>query len=180
MILVPVDSSAASRAVLPYAEAFARALGQGLLLFTAVSGARQEPAPSQPDGDHEAERRALAYLADLGASSEHRGIEIASRAVRGDAARTILTAAEDDDIGMLAMATHGRGAVGRWILGSVADKVMRMSSKPTLLIRPPEVPPRDATVSLRRLLVPLDGSALAETALQAATEPPRRHEPRSR
>jgi nucleotide-binding universal stress UspA family protein len=70
------------------------------------------------------------------------------------------------------MATRGHGGVQRWLLGSVADKVMRLSSRPVLLIRPPE--PEDgaasltAAVPLRRLMVPLDGSPLAEAALPLA------------
>jgi len=69
------------------------------------------------------------------------------------------------------MTTHGRGPVSRFWLGSVADQLLRRSSVPVLLIRPGEGPP-DFTRGLTssKILVPLDGSALAEQILEPATQ----------
>jgi nucleotide-binding universal stress UspA family protein len=64
------------------------------------------------------------------------------------------------------MTTHGRGALGRWIFGSVADRVARSSPVPVLLVRPREREP--GPVAIRRLVVPLDESPLSEEALSMA------------
>jgi nucleotide-binding universal stress UspA family protein len=71
---------------------------------------------------------------------------------------------------MVIMATHGRGGLQRLYLDSVADKVMRKASQPTLLVSPREEIPARQTVQLRRIAVPLDGSSLAEGALTSAGE----------
>ncbi len=54
---------------------------------------------------------------------------------KGDPAETICNFAEENEIDLIAMSTHGRGGITRWSLGSVADKVVRGSTKPVLLIR---------------------------------------------
>ncbi|MGZ8487493.1 MAG: universal stress protein, partial [Candidatus Binatia bacterium] len=66
---------------------------------------------------------------------------------------------------LIAMATHGRSGLNRWLLGSVAEKVLRGTANPVLLIRATEPAKRDGMVSVKSLVVPLDGSALAESVL---------------
>lgn len=67
------------------------------------------------------------------------------------------------------MATHGRSGVNRWFLGSVAEKVLRGTKAPLLLVRARPQANRDMA-ALQRILVPLDGSALAEKILPTAGE----------
>src|SRR5262249_3646210 len=71
---------------------------------------------------------------------------------------------------LVVMTTHGRGPLGRFWLGSVADKLLRLLSVPLLLVNPGENPP-DLTVepAFKHILVPLDGSELAERMLTPAT-----------
>ena len=66
------------------------------------------------------------------------------------------------------MTTHGRGALGRWAFGSVADAVTRTSPVPVFVIRPREGD-TDIAPIIQRVVVPLDGSPLAEEALPTAT-----------
>ena len=70
------------------------------------------------------------------------------------------------------MASHGRGAVGRLIHGSVADRVAREATVPTMVVRAGRVAP--GPVGITRLVVPLDGSPLAEQSLPVATAISRR------
>jgi nucleotide-binding universal stress UspA family protein len=70
---------------------------------------------------------------------------------------------------MVVMATHGRGGLQRMIVGSVADKVMRMGTRPVLLVRPQERPALKP-IALRQIMVALDGSPLAERALPLAVD----------
>ena len=64
------------------------------------------------------------------------------------------------------MASHGRGAIGRLLHGSVADSVAREATVPVMVVRAGQVQP--GPVGITRLVVPLDGSPLAETALPVA------------
>jgi nucleotide-binding universal stress UspA family protein len=66
---------------------------------------------------------------------------------------------------LIAMATHGYSGLNRWLLGSVAEKVLRGSSNPLLLVRATEKPARWDIPALKSLLVPLDGSEMAQTVL---------------
>jgi nucleotide-binding universal stress UspA family protein len=69
----------------------------------------------------------------------------------------------------IVMTTHGRGGMSRVWLGSVADKVVRHGSVPTLLLRPHDTPSQhERTYPIRRVLIPLDGSPLAEQAIEPA------------
>lgn len=84
----------------------------------------------------------------------------------GDIAATIQDIAVAHDADLIAMTTHGRSGMQRWLLGSVADRVVRTASLPVYLVRPGrEIMSAGAP---QRLLVPLDGSMLAETALASA------------
>jgi nucleotide-binding universal stress UspA family protein len=70
---------------------------------------------------------------------------------------------------LVVMATHGRGSLSRFWLGSIADKLVRCLPVPILLVRPQEQPPDFALDHVfRHILVPLDGSELAEQALGPA------------
>ena len=84
----------------------------------------------------------------------------------GHPAEEILRYAEENKIDLILIATHGRSGVKRWMLGSVADKVLRASKVPTWLVRAaiPEEIVFDEWPK-RTMLVPLDGSRFAESVL---------------
>lgn len=87
----------------------------------------------------------------------------------GDAAEEILRVADRDHVDLIVMASHGRGALQRWVIGSVADRVVRTSPIPVMVMRPRDEIPVEAGVrEIRRLLVPYDGSDLAAQALPFA------------
>jgi nucleotide-binding universal stress UspA family protein len=66
---------------------------------------------------------------------------------------------------LITMATHGRSGLNRFLLGSVAEKVLRGTANPLLLIRASEEAKSDGEASLKSIIVPLDGSELAESVL---------------
>jgi nucleotide-binding universal stress UspA family protein len=84
----------------------------------------------------------------------------------GDPAEQIMRVAETRRIDLILMTSHGRGAIGRLAFGSVADRVARSSPVPVLVTRPRDAD--TASVGIRRLVVPLDGSELSRQALPAA------------
>jgi nucleotide-binding universal stress UspA family protein len=84
----------------------------------------------------------------------------------GDAAEEILRVAAREGVDLIVIASHGRGAIGRWVIGSVADRVARTSLVPVMVIRPREESDNEGPAPMiRRLIVPLDGSDLASQAL---------------
>ena len=92
--------------------------------------------------------------------------------VRNAPAEGILDyAAKSPDLRLITLATHGRTGFTRWLLGSVAEKVVQGADHPLLLVRPSVEAADTALVPVgpyRKILVPLDGSALAEQVLYAA------------
>jgi nucleotide-binding universal stress UspA family protein len=73
---------------------------------------------------------------------------------------------------MIVMASHGRGVVGRLLHGSVADKVARGATVPVMVVR--SAPASPGPVGITRLVLPLDGSPLAEQSIPVALEISRR------
>ncbi len=96
----------------------------------------------------------------------------------GEAAQRIVQYANDEQIGLVAMATHGRSGVSRLVLGSVAERVLRSCSAPVLLLRPQEVPSQQSVAhqlasalgnsSNLRLAVATDGSTFGQRAVRTA------------
>jgi nucleotide-binding universal stress UspA family protein len=139
----------------------------------------EKKAPSGPPAAVPLEARSPLELAALAAMEDYLeitattlragGLRVATALKIGEPAEEILAAAAEENVGMVVMATHGRGGVERLLQGSVADEVLRTSTRPTLLVRPADHAGPSRTVALRQVLVPLDGSPLAEAALAPAT-----------
>jgi nucleotide-binding universal stress UspA family protein len=96
------------------------------------------------------------------------GIAVSVCVKEGDPAEEIINAANAQSADLIVMASHGRGAVGRFAFGSVADRVARFADTPVMIIRPQDAQPERGPVSIHRLLVPLDGSELADQAIPFA------------
>lgn len=182
-VLVPLDGSVQAETVLPHAVAAARATNSTLTLLQVVASSSILETTIWPVGipvgsmlDSAEERRiAYAYLQTTASKLHSSGVEIATQVLEGDPATEIVKRAQAGaDIGMIAMATHGRSGIGRWVFGSVAEKVLHSAPVPLLLVRvqagAPEVAVLPASESYRTILVPLDGSRAAEQALGQAAD----------
>jgi nucleotide-binding universal stress UspA family protein len=89
--------------------------------------------------------------------------------LEGEVAETLRVTAASTGTDLIVMTTHGRGPLQRLWLGSVADALVRQSSVPLLLLRPrEEVVDFAKQPALKRIILPLDGSALAEQVLPPA------------
>jgi nucleotide-binding universal stress UspA family protein len=89
---------------------------------------------------------------------------------KGRAAEAIIEKGAADGAALIAMATHGRSGITRWLLGSVAEKVLRGGANALLLVRAAEQGNADGAAALKSVIVPLDGSELAERALPVVAE----------
>jgi nucleotide-binding universal stress UspA family protein len=107
--------------------------------------------------------RAEAHWADVAPE-----VTITKKAVSGDAATVILDTAAEQNIDLIALASTGRGALGRLTLGSVADRVLRTADRPVLVVRGYDAPSSHQLPQLSRIVVPLDGSDRSMLAIPAA------------
>jgi nucleotide-binding universal stress UspA family protein len=173
-ILVPLDGSPLAEQALPLASRIARAAG-GKLRLALVHEVRPRPADlvgtriftALELATRKAER---SYLRNIQEGLRATGHRMASAVtLKGEAAPELIRFVRETGVDLVVMATHGRGGVERMWLGSVADRMIRQLEVPVLLIRPAEgesVPAFDRDPM--RILVPVDGSPLAEQALEPA------------
>jgi nucleotide-binding universal stress UspA family protein len=172
-VLITLDGSAVAEAALPYGRALAAALGARVELFSVVERLHGI-LPTQRNAADRALHAAIADLESyLDAVTEQvfeQGSNVFRCVIGGDPAEEILAASREADTAAVVMATHGRGGVRRAVLGSVADKVLRQARTPLLIVRPREDRTVEQRLHVRRIMTPLDGSKLAETALPLATE----------
>jgi len=143
-ILIPLDGSPLAEKALEVAEPLALAGGLELLLLRVVPVAPPLVVEGRmimtADEVAAMERRdAEVYLAMVAAGLRARGLRVRRLLRVGDPARAILAAAEAERATLIAMATHGRGGLGRLLFGSVTARVMRASPIPVLTVRPEQV-----------------------------------------
>ena len=140
--MVPVDGSELAERALPQAEELARLAGAPLHLVRVIDLARLERygayglaleyADSQQVSAVE-ETEAGQYLDRIAGEVNGRGRTVTTEVRRGGVARELTALARPGDV--IVMATHGRGGMVRWFLGSVAEEVVRRSPVPVLLVR---------------------------------------------
>jgi nucleotide-binding universal stress UspA family protein len=159
-ILVPVDGSALAEAAIPCALAIAERSGSKVQ-FAMVYGDSFPPAPMRLD---------KLYLDQLAQRlSEQLGYSPSCELLEGPVAPTLVKHARTIGADLIVLTTHGRGGLERAWLGSVTDQLVRSSGIPVLVVRP-SANGSWAAFNPSEIMVPLDGSALAETALSPAAE----------
>ncbi len=135
-ILVPLDGSECAENVLPHVEELAADLNASISLLR-VAFAHPFPGVDHAEAEVAVVREAETYLAKVEERLKAKGLRVDSHVRYGKDAEEILDHASMGDIDLVAMSTHGRSGVGRWMLGSVAEKVLRHAPKPVLLVRCP-------------------------------------------
>ena len=183
-MLVPLDGSELAEVVFTYAKELAGRLDIEIVLLYVFSPALREFVPMHRAYIERAaetvKRQAQEVQEKTGIQPGGKPIEVRGEMVAGYPAEEILRYADENTIDLILMATHGRSGHKRWVMGNVADKVLRASKVPVLLARAgiPDETPYDQWPS-KTILAPLDGSELAEVVLpfvevlakQRGTEP---------
>jgi len=170
-ILVGLDGSPLAESILTYVGSLAKGLDAQVTLLHIVP---MSPGLRSSDSYRffgpliqQEETQAYGYLRRVMQRLSEAEIKVQSQVLIGDAAAEIVRAAQHETMDLIALATHGRSGLRRWVYGSVAEKVLHTTRTPLLLVRPSEEhaqPPSQVT----RVVVPLDGSPLAETVLPIA------------
>ena len=157
-ILVPLDGSNLSAGVLPYVRWLARALEVPVELMYVNDPARLAPYSASIQGGD--------YLAETAGTFS--GAALKCTIEEGNPAGRIIHAASAEPETLVAMATHGYSGATRWLLGSVAEKVLRALNSDLLLVRPQGA--EGSEVELKTVLVPLDCSHPAEKIFPTVSE----------
>lgn len=171
-ILVPLDGSALSeRALAPVFTLAEQAGSQVLLMRTPVVEVAMVPTVEffgnyslrgLDQAVEKARLEAREYLDGLQRTRPRPKITVLGEVVDGDPAEAILQTAAARQADLIVMSTHGYSGVTRWIMGSVTERVLAHAPCPVLVIR--------SDAPLKKMLIPLDGSELAEAALAPALQ----------
>jgi nucleotide-binding universal stress UspA family protein len=171
-ILVPLDGSPLAEEALPAAMLFARRAGTGSKLILLYVSPREHlvylrGGPfAMPPGT---EQEITAYLARQAAAVSAQGVAVETVRTEGEAALGIIERAQAHYADLILLVTHAREGSSRLVHGSVADRVLQEAPVPVLLLRHGEQPINlFAPEQHPQLLLPLDGSALAESVLLRA------------
>lgn len=164
-VLVPIDGSRLSDAILGHVRRLVhRDRGRTELHLLTVLDAKP---PTEPER-LAARLEARGHLTSLRQVVAGECGAVHTVVVEGDPVAEILEMIHTRSIDLVAMASHGRAGVGRWVRGSVAERVLRNSPVPVFVATPAGVHLADDTVAYRRLLVPLDGGAASAQVLPMA------------
>lgn len=173
-ILVPLDGSEFGEHALPVAASLARKAGAILHLVHV----HQPSPPVTAVGlefvdlfDLHLQQDEQAYLSDCGRRVREAYPVPTHTALlpNNDVVHALRGYAEKESIDLVVMATHGRGTLGRWWLGAVADELARTMTRPVVMIRPEEgKTDLHLQPELKSIVIPLDGTPLAEKVIEPA------------
>jgi len=139
-ILVPLDGSPLAEAALPHAEAIAKAEGAEIILLRvpmmpAIEFFAREPVLAVKIKEEE-QAEAIRYINAKVDELKKGHIKATAVMQDGPVPDTILAVAEESQVDMIVMSTHGRTGIQRWLMGSVADRVVHHAHIPVMLIHP--------------------------------------------
>jgi nucleotide-binding universal stress UspA family protein len=157
-ILVPLDGSKLAECALPHAEELAKGCDTEEVILISVTEQvrgrtrapeaqelyRSSDRPEFQGGGSEItvtlgkkENRALRYLARIAKRLEAKEVKVRTEVLFWPPAEAIASYAEHNDADIIVMSSHGRSGPSRWARGSVADKVLRISCVPVLMVKAP-------------------------------------------
>jgi nucleotide-binding universal stress UspA family protein len=144
-ILLPLDGSAMGEAALPYVIEIARVLECEVTLLRVVELGEHVHSIGGPDYFKFSEQQVetekievLRYLDEIKKRFTGSRGTVRCELKIGDAAQEILKLAREDDVRVIAMSSHGKSGVMKWVMGSVSNKIMNAGKVPLLLVRPPQ------------------------------------------
>jgi nucleotide-binding universal stress UspA family protein len=148
-IMVPLDGSDLAECVMPHVEAITTGCKITKVVFVRVVDPIHLPASVPARGEFgfsEKQRRQMeeqrkqtadAYLKQIVENTRFEGAALSYEVLEGKVADTLAHWAEKNEMDLIVIASHGRSGVSRWVMGSVADRVLRSSCVPVLMIRAP-------------------------------------------
>jgi len=168
-ILVPLDGSPLAEEAIPIALAIAERARSKVKLVLVHHPLLMEPGPAYIKLELAMQKADREYLRSVAARLRERlGRALSSAVLQGPVAQTLARYIRELGTDLVVMTSHGRGGVRRAWLGSTTDQLVRTSEVPILVVRAREGNAAEPSVGLTEMLVPLDGSPLAEAVLEPA------------
>lgn len=151
-IMVPLDGSELAECVLPHVEGFVTDCQVGTIVFvrvveptnytqTSIDMHSQDYAEikrSMETLDEVSRTAANRYLKEVVGRLKQGEMEYKTTVLVGKAAEQLVDYADANEIDLILIATHGRSGIGRWVRGSIADRVLRAARAPVLMVRAEE------------------------------------------
>jgi len=144
-ILIPLDGSKRAEVILSHVEEMARKMGSRIILLTCVEqevvyAGDQEVSAMVHKKDDMAQqtKTAKSYLQKVQTKLEKQGIQVSTTIIQGPPVKAILAVAAQENVDMIAIASHGRSGLGRVFYGSVAAGILQRVDRPLLIIRAKE------------------------------------------
>jgi nucleotide-binding universal stress UspA family protein len=153
-IMVPLDGSQLAECTLPHVEAIASGCGTAKVVFVRVEDPIRLPASVPARGEFgftekdrqrmEEHRKQAAheYLKKIVDDLNIAGTNFSYDVIEGKVADSLTDYAVSNNIDLIVMASHGRSGVSRWVLGSIAERMVRHSCVPVLMVRAPGCEPK--------------------------------------
>ena len=142
-LLAPLDGSELAEDVLPYVESLALAMSLRVTLVKALRLEGSSTAylegmsyPTNAKIQQEVEQEADEYLEEVASGLREKGVRVDTKVILGTPASAIADYSHEIDCDVIAMATHGRSGISRWVLGSVTETLVRTSGNPVLVVPP--------------------------------------------
>lgn len=144
-IMVPLDGSELAECVLPYTQGIAKGSGHELVLLRVVERMEhlyrglESAIPKEQRRKIEDDSVGIAdtYLKGIARKLEGQGFSVTTKVLLGKVAETIIDYANKNNVNLIMIASHGRSGIGHWIVGSVADRVLRGVCIPVMMVRVP-------------------------------------------
>lgn len=146
-ILVPVDGSALAESVIPHVQSISGGCSVSEVILirvlepvkiphsVMVMSQLKEKDIAGIEAEHEKE--ADQYLRELVERTDFGTVDFKTEILKGDVAECVGKYAEENGVDLIVISTHGRSGISRWVMGSVADRVLRSSCVPVLMVRAP-------------------------------------------
>lgn len=166
-ILFPTDGSDGENRALEHVLDIASAHGSTVHLLNVADTTRDSLTRIQGEVVDVLEREGKDILEEVAERARERDVETVSTVIQGEPYRTIVEYADEYDVDLIVMPTHGRRGLQRLLLGSTTERVVRRAEVPVLTIRPDAAEPH---YPYRDVLVPTDGSESATEALSVAAD----------
>ena len=167
-VMVCLDGSDLGERSVPHAVAIAGALGASVTLLRVLERAPTDQAPADPLQWEMQRREAREYMDHVATPFRAAKTVIETELIEGKAAEEICRWCADRDVDLTVATTHGAGGPSPWALASTARKLFDRAPGSLLIVPSTSAEPAEGGVRYRRVLVPLDGSPQAETALPVA------------
>jgi len=148
-IMVPLDGSELAECVLPHVDGFATGCQVETIIFVRVIGPIHYPIVSSTASpqfiqtmkentkiaEEQEKSSAAGYLKGVTSRVKQGGVKYKTEVLVGNVAARLVDYVKANDIDLVLIATHGRSGLSRWVRGSIADRVLRSSSAPVLMVR---------------------------------------------